>query len=426
MPVYEYRHRTPLGRVRSGTIIANSPRHARDQLREQRIAIDELRVSSGESSLRSESLVRSTLLPWPEVKSGLRLSQFLAIFRPRHQKEVSWFVRELSTLLSVGTPMAEALELTAAECSKRFQQIILTVRESITSGNSLESSLRRHRRVFEPILCEMIAVGEQAGSLHAVLTQAAKFRDRRDRLKDKVFSAILYPSLVFLLSIGVTLFLMTFVVPTLISSLQELQRELPWPTRLLKACSDLLISYGTPIALGIVALTISFGAYIRSKTGRWQWDGLILKIPILGNLVRKQNCSRLCMVVATLLQSGVELVRALEIAEDSITNTRMKAAISAARDKLVAGTDVGTTLRASAVFPAALAQVFILGQNSGQLDLLLFRIAEDYDHQVATLADRLTTIVEPLLIVGLSIVVGFILMATLLPILETGNALSEY
>jgi type II secretory pathway component PulF len=236
---------------------------------------------------------------------------------------------------------------------------------------------------------------------------------------------MLYPSLVFLLSILVTVFLMTVVSPTLINSLQELQRELPLPTRILKACSDFLLQWGIVLGVSLlIALVAGMIAMKRTTVRRWR-DRWLLRVPVLGTLIIKQNCSRLCMVTGTLLRSGVELVRALEIAQGAVLNSAMADVIAEARKRLASGADLGSAMKADGIFPLALVQVFALGQNTGELEELLFQIAEDYDHQVGMLADRLTTIMEPILIVGLSIIVGFILMATLLPILETGNALSD-
>jgi type II secretory pathway component PulF len=271
----------------------------------------------------------------------------------------------------------------------------------------------------------MVTVGEQSGALQSVLLQAAEYREQRDKLKDRVFSAMLYPAMVFVLSVFVTIFLMTVVAPTLIGSLEEMQRELPWPTRVLKFLSDLLLQYGIFLLTAVSVFAIAGIAFVRSQSGRKVWDRTLLKVPILRALIVKQDCSRLCMVTATLVKSGVDLVRALEIAQRAVKNTIIAEIVGEARKRIAAGVELGSALGGGGILPPALIQVFSLGQHTGQLEELLFQIAADYNHHVNTLAERLTTIMEPVLIIGLSIIVGFILMATLLPILETGNALSE-
>ena len=321
--------------------------------------------------------------------------------------------------------MVEALKLSIDQSRGRFRYILLDLREQITSGGSFGFAIRRHPHVFDPVFCEMVTVGEQSGALQSVLLQAAEYREQRDKLKDRVFSAMLYPAMVFVLSIFVTIFLMTVVAPTLIGSLEEMQRELPWPTRVLKFLSDLLLQYGIYLLLAGSFFAIAGIVLIRSHQGRRTWDRTLLKMPILGTLIIKQDCSRLCMVTATLVKSGVELVRALEISQRAVRNTIIAEVVGEARKRVAAGVELGAALGGRNILPPALIQVFSLGQHTGQLEELLFQIAADYNHQVNTLAERLTTIMEPVLIIGLSIIVGFILMATLLPILETGNALSE-
>ena len=426
MPVFEYRAKLASGKKTIGTVVADSPRLARDQLRSNGFQIESIRpisvrISEVDSNLNSSASKKSLI-----ARIGTSCSSYLQSLQgQRLGKQVSWFTREMATLLRVGTPMVEALKLSIDQSRGKFRYILLDLREQITGGGSFGSAIRRHSHVFDPVFCEMVTVGEQSGALQSVLLQAAEYREQRDKLKDRVFSAMLYPAMVFVLSIFVTVFLMTVVAPTLIGSLEEMQRQLPWPTRVLKFLSDLLLLYGLYILAAISVVAVSGIAFVRSQRGRKIWDRALLKVPILGTLIIKQDCSRLCMVTATLVKSGVELVRALEISQRAVRNTVISDVVGEARKQVAAGVELGSALGGGGVLPPALIQVFSLGQHTGQLEELLFQIAADYNHQVNTLAERLTTIMEPVLIIGLSIIVGFILMATLLPILETGNALSE-
>jgi len=416
MPIYEYQTVGSNGRKATSTIVADSPREARNQLRARGVSVE---------SIAPATNTVVTIQPSSQLPGRALQSLFAIIPRRSYSSQVSWFTREMATLLRVGTPMVDTVDLAIQQSRGRFRQVLQSIREHITSGHSLGDAIGLHPRVFDQVLCEMVVVGEQSGALQSVLKQGAEFRERRDRLKDRVISAMLYPSLVLMLSIVVTVFLMTVVTPTLISSLEEMQKELPLPTLILKSVSDFLLQWGVAIALiALVALSIVVVAQQRSSVRRWR-DRMLLKVPVLKTLIVKQNCARLCMVTGTLLRSGVELVRALEIAERAVQNTAMAEVVEETRKKLTSGAELGSAIASRGVFPVALVQVFTLGQNTGELENLLFQLAEDYDHQVGMLADRLTTIMEPVLIVGLSIVVGFILLATLLPILETGNVLSE-
>lgn len=426
MPVFEYRAKLSSGKKTTGTVVADSPRQARDQLRGNGFQIESIRpVTVRISEIEGIQSPSNASRSWSRsVVDGFSV-YFRTLQGQRLGKQVSWFTREMATLLRVGTPMVDALKLSIDQSRGKFRYILLDLREQITGGGSFGSAIRRHSHVFDPVFCEMVTVGEQSGALQSVLLQAAEYREQRDKLKDRVFSAMLYPAMVFVLSIFVTIFLMTVVAPTLIGSLEEMQRQLPWPTRVLKFLSDLLLLYGLYILAAISAFAISGIAFVRSQRGRKIWDQALLKVPILGTLIIKQDCSRLCMVTATLVKSGVELVRALEISQRAVRNTVISDVVGEARKRVAAGVELGSALGGGGVLPPALIQVFSLGQHTGQLEELLFQIAADYNHQVNTLAERLTTVMEPILIIGLSIIVGFILMATLLPILETGNALSE-
>lgn len=426
MPIFEYRIRDLQGKRHTGTLVAENPRQARDKLRSETVVIESLKavlIVEGLKSDSSEGNVKKKTFA-----NSVRQSLTSAIdkFAARGpSRQVSWFTRELATLLRVGTPLVDAIQITIYQVQGKFKYILIDISEQVSRGSSFGDAIRRHPYIFDLILCEMVSVGEQSGSLFEVLSQVAEFREKKERLKDRVLSAMLYPTLVFAISIVVSIFLMTVVAPTLINSLEGMNRSLPWPTRILKSISDFLLDYGFLIAISIIALLIVAVQFVRSNRGRIICDQWLLALPMLGNLIRKQDCSRLCLVTATLIRSGVELVRALEIGQEAIMNSQIRTAISTARQRVQSGMELGAALRSGAIIPVALIQVFSLGQHTGQLEQLLFQISLDYDHQVQTLADRLTTVLEPVLIIGLSIIVGFILLATLLPILEAGNVVSE-
>lgn len=425
MPVFLYEIKSKNRRARVQRISAESPRQARDQLRAQGIEFE--RLWSGEDTagrgLDQEKRVAS--LGTNSNLVAMTKASLLWVEGRRLQGQVNWFIREIATLLRVGTPIVDALDISIRQCSKRMQDVLMNVQDRVKSGVSIADSLRDYPYIFDPLTVEMVTVGENSGNLAQVLSQLAGYREKKAKLKERVLSALLYPMLVLGLSMCVTIFLMTAIVPTLIQSLQDMQKELPLPTQVLKTASDFLIDYGLVIVGAVFVAGIGLLMANRTASGAKFRDRLFLSIPILGPLIVKQNAGRLCLVTATLLRSGVEFVRSLEIAESSQKNLVLKEALQKARLNINSGADISSAIGESQVFPAGLIQVFQLGQSTGDLDELLFQIAEDYEAQVNSLADRLTTILEPMLIVGLSVVVGFIMLATILPILETGNALSE-
>jgi type II secretory pathway component PulF len=242
-------------------------------------------------------------------------------------------------------------------------------------------------------------------------------------LKDRVLSALLYPAIVLAVSLAVTIFLMVVVVPMLLGNLIEAGRQLPWPTRLLKGTSDLLVERGW-LPLAAAALTVlGISAAMRTRRGRRAWHWLLLRIPLIGPMARKQTIARIALVLATLIRSGIVYLKAVEIVVRSTSNLIFREALEASARDVGAGRDISQALERTGVFPPLVVHIFSVGQQSGRLEEMLERLATDYDRQVAGSSVRLASALEPLLILTLALFVGFILFATLLPILEAGNVL---
>jgi type II secretory pathway component PulF len=228
---------------------------------------------------------------------------------------------------------------------------------------------------------------------------------------------------VFAASVGVTIFLMTVVVPMLLDNLVEAGRRLPWPTRVLKGLSDLLLHYGGWLAVAAALGLLAVGSAANTEAGRLLWHRLVLRVPIIGVMVQKQTLSRMAMVVSTLTRSGIVLLRAMEIAARSCGNLVIRSALEQSRQEVQAGREIGHALERTGAFPPLVIQVFAVGQQTGHLDEMLERLAADYDRQVAVSSTRLASALEPILILVLAVLVGFIMFATVLPILEAGNVL---
>ncbi|WP_145175342.1 type II secretion system F family protein [Rubripirellula lacrimiformis] len=334
-------------------------------------------------------------------------------------------IRELATLLQVGVPLLDAIDSVSSQAKRGFRDAMRAVRDQVASGSSLADAMSREAEVFDEMTVGMIRVGEHAGNLDEVCEQVAEFRERSGELKDRVLSALLYPAIVMLVSVGVTIFLMTVVVPMLLQNLTEIGRPLPLPTLVLKWMSDLLLQWGFWIVGGVISACFVAVFLGRTPRGQKAIGDLAFATPILGTLIQKQALSRMSLVVSSLLRSGVELVDALEIAQKSTTNGLLRTALVEMQRDLRFGQDLRDATDRHKIFTRSMGQVFSLGQQSGQLDRMLLRIGMDYDRQAGVLATRITTLIEPLLILVLSVIVGFILFATVLPILEAGNVLAE-
>ncbi|MHB8974536.1 MAG: type II secretion system F family protein [Pirellulaceae bacterium] len=401
MPVYHYKVQDFRARTASGTIAAESPRHARDDLRARGLAVEEI---------------------WPHQQHSGWSWRWLIRRRASSAQLVS-LLRELSTLLAVGVGIADALETLIRQHQGHFQTTLALLRDRIVGGARLAEAMRDEPYVFHELAIRMVEVGENTGNLEEVLDQLAGFLEDTNQLRDRVIGALLYPAIVFVTALGVTLFLMTVVVPMLLSGLLEAGRRLPWPTVVLKSLSDVLLGYGQVLALiglGLVAICI---AVVQTSQGRRFWHRLLLRIPLIGSMSRRQTISRLAGTMATLMRSGIEYIPAAEIAARSANSLVFRQALLDANETIAAGQDIGTALEQTQVFPPLVIHVFSVGQASGRLEEMLDRLAADYSRQVQNLSNRLASVLEPILILVLAVFVGFILFATLLPILEAGNVL---
>lgn len=384
-----------------GTVAADTPRQARDQLRGQGVRVWKLSEAKGARTRAWSS--RWTLRTY--------------------QSQWATAVHELSMMLHVGIPILDALGTIAEQHRGAFHAAVLEVRDRVAAGSSLADSLRARPDLFDAASIQMVEVGENSGTLDTVLQQLAEFKRRQLALRDSVTTALVYPMFLVCFGTAAALFLMTSVLPPLLDTLQETVRTLPWPTRVAKSISDVLLSYGWLIALASIGLIVLLAWLMRTKRGKTLWHRTLLNLPILGPIAVKQGVSRIAMIIGTLTRSGVELTRAVELAERSIGNVVLEDALHQCGLRMAAGGDVAEALEKSGAFPPLAVRVFSVGQESGKLDEMLFRLADDYDAQVATASARLTALLEPALILVLAAFVGFLMLATILPILEAGNVL---
>jgi len=401
MAVFEYKAIDMDTAAVSGTVVADSPRQARDSLRDRGLTVTRVRPVA------------------EEVKSS-----FLARRHGRHaQTEVTSFVRELATLLTAGIPLLPALQTLTRQHSRHFKTVIQQLSDHVAEGVSLADAMARHPFYFEELCTSIVRVGENTGSLEKSLHRLADFKDKANRLRNRVVTALIYPAAVCMVGLAVSIFLMTYVVPMLLTTLTQAGRELPAITRAVKACSDLLVNWWWAILAVVALVTIAVRAILRTGGGRSIADRLKLRVPVLGDLLRKENTSRIAIVLAALLRSGLQFVEAVRITRHTIRNRTFQKALDDYATAVSAGSDVAGPLEASGVFAPMVVQMLAVGQQSGELEDMLEQLADAYDQEVDIATRRLTSLLEPLLIVLLAVVIGFIAMATLLPILEASNVL---
>ena len=401
MPVFGYEAvDVRLARV-SGTLIAATPREARDMLRERGLTVQAV-TAGGES----------------RGSSGSSIGR-----RPVAGAKVISFIRELSTLLAVGIPLLDAIDAIHRQHRGRFGAVLLTLRDRVSSGVSLAEAMREQPGVFDEMCVSLTEVGENAGTLEVALERVAEFKERQAALRNKLATALIYPLIVLIMAVGVSLLLMTVVVPNLLGTLADAGRPLPTPTRIVKFASDWLVHRWWLLLVTVIAAALGIRLALLRPRGRRAWHRAQLRLPIVGDLIRKQAIVRLCVILSTLLRSGMVFIRAIQIARKSVPNAVMNDALRNCEEAVVAGRDISAALDETGAFPPVVVQVFSVGQQSGRLEEMLDRLAVDYDRQVTVASQRLAAILEPVLILALVLLVGFIGLATILPMLEAASAL---
>lgn len=385
----------------NGTLVADTPRQARDRLRGEGVRVRRL----------SEANQRTSRRWWPRWTLKSVSGQWAVA------------VHELAMMLHAGIPLLEAIDTITQQTRGSFRAAMLQVRDRVAAGSSLAEALAERPEIFDAASVHMVEVGENSGTLESVLSQLAEFKRKQLGLRDSVTTALVYPTFLICFGTAAALFLMTSVLPPLLENLQETIDELPWPTRVAQAISNVLVSYGWMLAIAAIVFIAVAVMFLRSQRGKEMWHRTLLRLPLIGPMAVKQGVSRIAMIIGTLSRSGVELTRAVELAERSTSNRVFKRALRQAGERIAAGEEVAEALQQSEAFPPLAVRVFSVGQESGKLDEMLFRLAEDYDAQVATASARFTALLEPVLILVLAVMVGFLLLATILPILEAGNVM---
>lgn len=406
MAVFAYKAIDPATEDVSGTIAADTPRQARELLRERGLIVRDVRDYQAGARRRTRALS----LPRWSSRGGLR-------------HHATTLVRELSTLLGVGVPLLEALDTIARQHKGGFHAAVVTLRDRVAAGASLAAAMSGQPRIFDELCVNITEVGEDAGTLDASLDRLAEFRERSEQLRGRIGTALLYPAIVSTVAVFASIFLMTFVVPKILQPLLEQGLPLPFPTRVVKGTSDFVLSWWWALLIGAATIVGALALSMRSETGRRRWHSLLLGLPLLGDLVRKQAIVHISVVLSTLLRSGVVFVRALQISQRTTGNLVLRDALRKCETAVSAGGDIGAALEQTGAFPPLVIQIFALGQQSGRLEEMLERLANDYEKQVSSAAQRLTAVLEPVLIIVLALLVLFIVMATVLPILEAGNAI---
>jgi general secretion pathway protein F len=334
-------------------------------------------------------------------------------------RDVSTMTRQLATLVRAGVPLVESVAaLTEQVENQQLVRILTTVRESLNAGTSFAKSLEAHPKTFLTLYTNMIAAGEASGTLEAVLERLADFMEGQAKLRGKVAGALAYPALMSVFGMGLVAFLMVAVVPKVTTVFDSLGQALPWYTRLLITVSNIVGGYWWALIGGFVAAVYSFRRFKSTPSGKLRWETFRLRAPLFGKLELLACVARFCRTLATLLASGVQLLPALEIGRNVLENAKLEGVVDEAIVAIRGGDNIAEPLKRSRAFPPMVTHMIAVGERTGQLEAMLENVSRSYEADVEVRVTALTSILEPLIIVILGVMVGFVAFAILMPLIQ--------
>jgi len=338
-------------------------------------------------------------------------------------REVVIFTRQFSTMINSGLPLVQSLTILAEQTeNKNFKKIIAQVLQDIQAGQTLADSLRRHPKVFTELYVNMVAAGEAGGILDVILMRLAMFLEKNDALVRKIKGAMVYPLVMLIVVVLCTTVLLWKVVPVFAGMFTGAGLSLPLPTLIVLALSNFLQHYMWLVVLSIIALVVAIRQYYKTDNGKLQIDRLMLRLPVLGNLLRKSSVSRFTRTLGTLVSSGVSILDGLQITARTAGNRVVHDAVMKSRASIAGGATISEPLKESGVFPPMVVQMINVGEQTGGLDEMLSKIADFYDDEVDAAVSALTSILEPIMIVVMGVVIGGIVVAMYLPMFDMINA----
>lgn len=404
MPIFEYKAIASDNRVKKGLIDADTPRDARVKLkREKQLFVTDL----VEVKKKQPRALRLRGITGVEVPNKQRTEQVAAV------------TRQMAALLQAGIPLAEALRMIIEQApDKKIETTFRDIREKVTQGVPFGDAVLQHRAYFTDLYSNMVKAGESSGSLDKVLVRVSGFLQTQTRMKNKVGAALIYPLVMVIVGIVVVAVLMTFVVPRVTQLIRGRGQELPTPTLILVRVSDFLVSYWLLVVIAVLLAAIGFQLFLNTDRGRLMFDRFKLALPVFGDLMRKQSMARFTITLATLLRSGVPALQAIQVTKNVLDNKVLQNALQTVHDQVIEGADIATPMKLTGAFPPTVAYMVGVGEQAGNLEEMLERIAATYDEEVELATQKLTSVIEPIIIVVLAVVVAGIVIAIVLPLLQ--------
>lgn len=413
MPAYAYKGVTTSGRNTRGSIAAENLRAARARMRADGIFVTDISETVEGAGLGTDT-----------SRGSRNFSIKLAALNRIPAMERAMATRQLATLVGAGIPLVTALGAIVQQIEHaRLKSVMGQIRERVNEGSSLADAVAQSGQ-FDNLYVSMIRAGEESGALDVVLGRISDYLEDSIRLRNKVSGIIIYPLVMLLFAMGVVAALVTVVLPQITTLLESLDAPLPFYTVWIIEGSEFARSWWWAMGIGAILAFMLFRALVSTARGRSVWDNLRLHMPVVGRVIRTLSIARFTRTLSTLLSSGVGIVRALDISQHVANNSVMAEAIRAARVSIIEGASLAQPLRASGQFPPLVTTMVEVGEQSGELDSMLAKVATTYDEQVETTISRLTALLEPLLILVMVGIVLVIILATLMPMLEITSSLS--
>lgn len=402
-PIFDYRAYSADGKNRKGIVEADTAKTARLKLKKQGLMVTAITEKTAAKPGGSGGSV-----PF----FGGRVSG----------REVALMTRQLASLIKANIPLVESLTALVEQSeNERLKVVLDQVRQDVNEGSTLSKAMSKHSKVFDHIFVNMVEAGESSGTLSLVLLRLADLKEAQMRLRSKIVSGMTYPAL--MLGVGVILMLVifTFIIPKLAKVFEGSRKPLPASTKILMDLSGFIVDYWYLIVVALFFLISAFRRYINTPVGRVRWDAFRLRAPIFGDLNRLISVTRFSNTMGTLLGSGVPILSSMAIARNLVGNVLIERAIETARENITEGQSIAEPLRRSGEFPPLVIHMIAIGEKTGELPDMLRNISETYEEQVNTRIEGMTSLLEPIMIIGMGVMVGFIVLSIFIPLLEMSN-----
>jgi type IV pilus assembly protein PilC len=400
MPAWIWEATTRAGEHRSGTMEGDNEASVRDRLTAQNLVVNSVKKKKRDFKM-------------PTLGSGVSL------------KDLVVFTRTFSTMIDAGLPIVQCLDMLASQAENRhFGDVLAKVKGDVESGKSLSESMAKHPKVFDDLFCNLVAAGEAGGILDLIFRRMATYLEKTAKLARQVKGALVYPTAIVIVGMLVMIIMMTFVLPTFEAMFKDLGAgSLPAPTRVVLAISHFITGNALILIPLLIGVGFAFTTFIKTEKGEYIWDTVKLKLPVLGNVVRKGAVARFTRTLGTLLASGVPILDAMDIVARTAGNAVIKRGILYAREKISEGMDIASPLLETAIFPPMVVQMIGVGEQTGAMDDMLQKIADFYEEEVDAAVVAMSAMLEPLILVFLGVGVGGMLIAMYLPIFDVAGGI---